>query len=391
MSQLTAEKLRQARELLQHADFDVWLTFVRETDTAGDPALPLILDGGLVWHSALMVHKSGETVAVVGNYDADPIQHSGDWDKVVPYVQGISDPLLRELERLSPKKIGLNFSLDNSMADGLSHGMFLTLQNILGDRYELVSASKFVSALRSKKTAEEVGRIKHAIAETDTIFAMAPGWAKPGVSEREVYEHIQRYIDGKGYGYGWSREGNPIVNSGPDSMIGHGVPSPNITITPGHIFHIDLGIIVKEYSSDIQRCWYVADEGEKIPEDVQHAFNAVLGAIRAGFQALKPGVEGWTVDAAARSYLVSQGYEEYLHALGHQVGRKAHDGGALLGPKWERYGESPMMKIEVDHVYTIELGVILPGRGYLGLEEIAVVKESGAEWLSNPQESMPFL
>jgi Xaa-Pro dipeptidase len=89
---------------------------------------------------------------------------------------------------------------------------------------------------------------------------------------------------------------------------------------------------------------------------------------------------------------VAQGYPEYMHALGHQVGRVAHDGGALLGPKWERYGRSPMMPIEKDQVYTLELGVDVEGRGYLGLEDIVVVvTDTGVRWLSDRQTSLHLL
>lgn len=121
------------------------------------------------------------------------------------------------------------------------------------------------------------------------------------------------------------------------------------------------------------------------------ATEAVVGAITAGSQALKPGVEGWQVDDVARSYLVAQGYPEYLHAFGHQVGRVAHDGGAILGPKWERYGQTPFKKIEEGEVYTLELGVTVEGRGYLGIEEMVRVTASGVEWLTSRQTDMPLL
>ena len=165
-----------------------------------------------------------------------------------------------------------------------------------------------------------------------------------------------------------------------------------IGLAPGHIFHIDLGVVVEGYSSDIQRCWYVPASGESgVPADVQRALEAVTGAIQAGASALRPGVEGWQVDKTARDFLTAAGYPEYLHALGHQVGRVAHDGGGILGPRWERYGTTPFLPVERDQVYTIELGVLVEGRGYLGLEEMAVVTETGCRWLTSPQTDMPPL
>jgi len=391
MSSLTREKLAQAVALVPRSGADLWLTFVRETSAAGDPALPLILDGGLTWQSALMVSAAGEKVAVVGNYDADPLIASGDWDRVVPYVQDIAPILRDELAKLLPSggKIAVNMSESDVMADGLTHGMFVVLSKILdGLPYELVSAERTVMALRGIKSSEELARIREALAETERMFGDIASFAEIGVTERAVYSHVHTLAKERGLGFSWDPHGDPIVNSGPDSMIGHGIPSDSITIQPGHIFHIDLGLTKNGYSSDIQRCWFV---GDSVPEDVTHALDSVKRAIRAGFALLKPGVQGWQVDAAARASLIADGYPEYMHALGHQVGRVAHDGGAILGPRWERYGNTPMIPVEEGEVYTIELGITVPNRGYLGLEEMVVVRADGAEWLIPPQESRPLL
>ncbi|HXH60328.1 MAG TPA: M24 family metallopeptidase [Fimbriimonadaceae bacterium] len=388
---LTREKLAQAARLVREAGVDVWMVFDRETAECGDPVLPLILDGGLTWQSALMVTRDGKKIAVLGNYDAEPLVHSGDWDEVVPYVQGIKEPLLEVLDRVcgpSPK-IAVDFSLSNDKADGLSHGMFLLLSSYFeGTSFEgsLVSAEEIVSSLRSRKTPEEVRRIKHAIKCGDEVFAEISRFARLGVSETDVFTHAQAFIDGKGWGYGWDRSANPIVNSGPDSMVGHGKPSPSVFVSEGHVFHIDLGVVVDGYSSDIQRCWYV---GSSLPADVVAACDAVNKCITLAADVLKPGVQGWEIDAIARRTIVECGYEEYMHALGHQVGRQAHDGGTVLAPRWERYGTTPVQEVCKDEVYTLELGVFLPERGYLGFEEIVVVTESGCEFLSERQTSIP--
>lgn len=430
MSSLTREKLAQARSLVAASGLDAWITFVRETVEGSDPVLPLILEGGLTWQSALIVTKAGRAIAVVGNYDADMVASSGDWDDVVPYVQSIRLPLVETLEREIPlpeaephtdpaklvsaliaptvesglaaavapparPKIGVNFSPDNVKADGLSYGMFLVLSGYLeGTRFEggLVSAERVAGALRAQKTDSEIAAMRGAIHETDELFAKVGREVRAGMTEREVWDMLQAEIDRRELGYAWDRAQDPIVNSGPDSMVGHGVPSASIRLSPGHVFHIDMGVVKDGYSSDIQRCWYVPNDGETaVPEDVRRAADAVVGAISAGAAVLRPGVEGWEVDAAARSYLVSQGYPEYLHAFGHQVGRMAHDGGAVLGPRWERYGNTPMTPICVNEVYTLELGVLVEGRGYLGLEEMVVVLPDGLEWLTTRQTEIPLL
>ncbi|HEY0867895.1 MAG TPA: Xaa-Pro peptidase family protein [Fimbriimonas sp.] len=382
---LTAEKLRQALPLVQRAGVDAWITFVRETSAAGDPVLPLLLNGGLTWQSALIVFSDGRTVAIVGNYDADPLAASGDWSEVVPYVQGIREPLQAALRGATT--VAVNYSRNDVMADGLTHGMFLTLQELLPG-IELRSAEEIVSELRSVKTPEEAERIRQAIRTTQGIFEEIPRVVRRGMSERDLYDHIQARIEERRLGYAWDKAGNPIVNFGPHSMVGHGVPSPEIRLEEGQILHIDLGVVECDYSSDLQRCWFV---GDSIPDEVLQAFACVNSALSAGAQALRPGARGVDVDAAARGSFVANGYEEYLHALGHQVGRLAHDGGGILGPAWERYGNTPFLPVKENQVYTLELGAMVPGRGYLGLEEMVRVRTNGVEWLSDRQLSLPTL
>lgn len=394
MARLTAEKLDQAKQLLESTDLGAWMMLVRETAGGSDPALPLVLEGGLTWNSALIVFRGGPKIAVVGNYDADPLIASGDWDEVIPYVQGLKEPFLQVLDKHLPAEypqIGLNISPDDAMADGLSHGMYLLLEAMLDGTAHagsLVSAADFVRRLRGIKTPGEVARMERAIAETERIFELAAGHARLGMSERELYDFIQAEMDRQGYGYGWDRAGNPIVNFGPHSMIGHGVPSADLKLERGQILHIDLGVVVDGYSSDIQRCWWV---GEEVPAEVQRACNAVNAAITAGAAIMRPGAKGVEADAAARQTLQDHGYPEYLHALGHQVGRRAHDGGSVLGPAWERYGKTVHQPLEVHEVYTVELGVTLKDYGYLGLEEMVEVTEDGVRWMSGRQLDLRLL
>ena len=72
-----------------------------------------------------------------------------------------------------------------------------------------------------------------------------------------------------------------------------------------------------------------------------------------------------------------------MHALGHQLGRAAHDGGTTLAPRWDRYGAAPFGLVEEGNVFTVEYGATVPGRGYIGLEEDVLVRPR-VEWLSPP-------
>ncbi|MCH8259129.1 MAG: aminopeptidase P family protein [Planctomycetes bacterium] len=390
------EKVDQAVALLEEFEIDVWLTFVRETTEAGDPVLPLILGQNLTWQSALIVTRSGDRIAIVGKYEDEAVKSTGAWNEVVPYVKGIRQPLVKTLTRLDPQMIAVNYSLDDVKSDGLTHGMFLLLNEHLAETVyggRLVPADRIIRALRSRKTPSELERIRKAIAVTQQIFGEVSAFAQPGRTEMEIAEFMRGRAAACGAQTAWDANQCPIVTTGPDSMIGHGYPSAELSIHPGRIFHLDFGVMLDDYCADLQRAWYVPAEGETAPpDDVQRAFDTVVKAIHSAADALRPGVEGWRIDEIARTVVTDAGYPEYQHATGHHVGRAAHDGGGVLGPKWERYGRTPFYKIEPGNVLTLELGIEnTGGRGYIGLEEMVLVTESGCEFISTPQTTLPLL
>lgn len=115
-----------------------------------------------------------------------------------------------------------------------------------------------------------------------------------------------------------------------------------------------------------------------------------MAAIDAGAAALRPGVRGWEVDAAARQVIVAAGYPEYRHAFGHGLGRACHDGGPLLGPRWPRYGNAPEQIVELGHIYTLELDVPTAA-GHLAIEEDVVVTEEGCRFISSFQRELMLI
>jgi Xaa-Pro aminopeptidase len=208
------------------------------------------------------------------------------------------------------------------------------------------------------------------------------------MKETEIAALMHAEVSQRGLGYAWEAAHCPAVNAGPEKEVGHSGPS-ELETRRGELLHTDFGVEKDGYCSDLQRVWYLLDDGEsEPPEDVLTAWNAVWAAMDAGASVLRPGVAGHEVDAAARATLVSKGYPEPKYALGHQLGRSAHDGGTLLGPLWDRYGDAPLGLVEEGNVYTLEYGAPVPDRGYIGLEEDVLVTADGLEWLSTPQREL---
>jgi Xaa-Pro dipeptidase len=390
-SDLVREKLTQAVAILDEQDVDLWLTFVRETMLTRDPALDLLGGVYCAWHGAFLVSRGGERVAIVGRFDASSVEALDAYDRVIGYDESFRPALVEELERLAPASIALNYSQNDPSADGLTHGLWLALVDVLdrsGYADRVVSSERVVNALRGRKSPAEVELVRAAVAETEEIFDVVTRSLGPGLSEIEIAEVMQGEVERRGLGYAWGREHCPAVNAGPEKEVGHAGPTELVT-RRGELVHVDFGVSRDAYCSDLQRVWYLLEEGESNPpEEVLRAWTALWSAVDAGGNALRPGVAGWQVDAAARETLVASGFPEPKYALGHGLGRTAHDGGTLLGPRWDRYGESPLGIVEEGNVFTLEFGTAVPGRGYIGLEEDVLVTADGIEWLSTPQRDL---
>jgi Xaa-Pro aminopeptidase len=385
---LIQEKIAQAITLLDEFDIDCWLTFTRETKINGDPCLPFLVNSDLTWHSALIICRNGETHAIVGQYDKKMVEETRAWQQVTGFVKSFKEPLQEFLRERNPRRIALNYSESSEICDGLTYGMYLTLFKTLqeiGLQERIVSAQEIVSALRGRKTASEIDSIRRAVAETEEIYRRAAGFIAPGKTEAEVAQYMRGLVVERGLGFAWDSATCPAVFSGPDTAQAHYLPTGR-TIQPGHVLNMDFGVRYNSYCADLQRCYYILRPGESgLPGEVQHGFETIVRSIEEARKAMRPGVMGQRIDEIARGIVVAAGYEEFPHAVGHQVGRFAHDGTMLLGPAWSKYADRPFHPLEAGMVFTLEPRLLVAGFGIVTIEEMVLVTENGAEFISQPQ------
>jgi Xaa-Pro aminopeptidase len=391
---MISAKIEQAVGILNELDIDAWMIFARESGTVHDPCIDLVVGGNVTWASAFILTRRGERIAVLGSLDKAAHEMLGHYREIVPYVQGVTGPLVDVLKRIDPRKIAIDFSLDDEMSDGLTHGQFLLLTKILdGTPYgaRLASADGIVSRLRSRKTAPELARIERACAETVDLFAQLDKRIRTGLTEKQIAAIMVEIMEEKGLERAWDADHCPAVFTGPESAGAHAGPTDRV-MEPGHLMNVDFGMRFEGYCSDLQRTWYCLAPGETAPPAiVQKGFLAVRDAIRKAGELMRPGVKGADVDAVARGHITGLGFDEYPHALGHQIGRAAHDGAGLLCPRWERYGTKPDAIVEAGQCYTIEPRVNVKGHGVATMEEIVVVTESGVRYLSEPQTEIMLI
>ena len=382
---LVKEKIAQAHDLLKELNIDCWILFVRETPMLEDPAMPLVVGNlAVVWQSFFIYTKKGDAIAVVGNFDKEDFIKSGNFSEVISYTEGVKEDFRKLIERLDPQQIALNYSMGNVAADGLTHGMYLQFCEYLeGTPYgeRIISSNDILAKLRGRKLPEELKLLKQAATMADDVWQKVKSEINTGMTEIQAASVIEYFIKQ----FGGVLSFPTIVNAGSKTEAGHSMPT-EAKITGGDLLHIDFGIRYKDFCSDIQRLMYFKRGNEKEPPgELIKAFNTVKDIITETGKISLPGKKGYEIDKLAREILTDKGYPEYQHALGHQLGRNVHDGAASIAPNWERYKGMSSIPLELNNVFTLELEIMLPGIGCVGLEEDMYVTDNGAEFLSPRQ------
>jgi Xaa-Pro aminopeptidase len=385
------EKIDQVISILEEKDIDMWITFVRESSINHDSVMDMIVGVNSTWQAAFIINKDGETTAIVGDMEEGNFKKTGLYKNIIGYLKSIREPFVEYLKKKDPKKIAINYSKNSVLADGLTYGMYQILLDHLegtGFAERLISSEEIISALRGRKSSTEFQIMKEAIDETLKIFDRVTGFIKSGMTEIEVAEFVKQITLEQGFGFGWEETHCPAVFAGPNPNGPHMGPSDKV-IQKGTMVNMDFGILYKGYCSDLQRTWYILNDGEeKAPDPVQKGFDIIRDAIQKVTDSIKPGVKGVDMDAIARSYIIANGYPEYPHGLGHQVGKTVHDGVAGLFPSWERYGNAPFMDLEEGQVFTIEPRLPVEGYGVSTLEEEVYITKDGCEFISEPQKEL---
>ena len=376
------EKLRQASEYLAAEGIDLWLIPTRE---GSDPSLELLTKVKTVGLGAFLIASDGTCTAIASSIDAQDIEESGLFDRVIAYTDSFEAALKEAVAGAMPGSIAMNYSSGDHLCDGLGEGLYRMVAEELKDVYtgEYRSSEKVLSRVRAVKSPEELERLKKAIAVTNEIYDDVFPKIRVGMSEIEVGDlfveamRVRNVVNGT-----YGELAPPMVLK---ERIAHRRPG-EARLEPGDFLIIDFSVAWDGYCSDIARTGYVLKDGEtEAPAQMRETFENARDAISAAFRAVRPGVRGWEIDDVARRFLLEKGMPEITHATGHQIGLAVHDGGTLLGPRWSRYGQAPFGELAEGMVFTLE-PTILRDSGYSALvEENILVTADGAECLSERQ------
>lgn len=384
MSNLGAEKTRQA--LAQLPSDELWLFLTQE---GSDASVPLVFDTNSVGKAAFLLHATGPK-ALVSKIDVGHLEQHASHIETRTYLESFDEALETWLRELQPKTLLLNYSEHDIRCDGLTHGQFLGLERLVRKTLpeaQLVSSEAHLRRVQGVKTAEELRRLQGAIDHTITMYERLLPSLQTGMTERQVQAQMNQLAAELGAPPEPGDFGGPLVLINRVGMSHRGPTDEEIR--PGDLLIMDTALEVEGYFSDIARTVYFLEEDESAPPEPEtRVFEAIYGAIDAAFDALKPGVAGFEVDAAARDHLLALGYPEIQHSTGHQIGRHVHDGGALLGPLWEKSRRAAQLHIEAGMVFTLEPTVLMTPEPSMIVEENVVITENGARYLHPRQQTL---
>ncbi len=237
---------------------------------------------------------------------------------------------------------------------------------------ELKPYNDKIYGFRSVKEPWELDLMRKAQDITDKAFAEMLTKIKPGLSEKQlqaelVYCLLKNGADNLAF--------DPIVVSGPNTSMPHGVPGERI-VQEGDFITMDFGALYGGYCADMTRTVAVGFA----TEEMKKVYYTVLEAQKTGIAATRAGVKGKDVDAAARKVITDAGYGPYFgHGYGHCLGMEVHEApGCSTG--WDTEMKPGM-------ICSAEPGIYLPGKFGVRIEDVVIFTEDGCENITHsPKE-----
>ncbi len=394
--------------IMEEYGIEAWVTLTRdpcddmtnviwERDIQLDPIAEYIGAEQVTVPAAFIFTTSGRRIAIAGAEDARYIRDTGIYQEVLTYTynraegrSGFGRLLGQSLSQLDPATIGLNFSTEEGVADGLTVGMKMIFDAAVGPELasRAVSAERVIISMWNRKVAEEVRLIEKSAVQSARLTDEALRAIQPGVTTaRGLFDDIRRRMAELGLEPGWQEYWSPTVTV---SEFRLAKPPADRVIERGDLVVVNSGFLVEGHMSDVNRMAYVLREDESVPPPlIQKLFDTGLASTRAGVAAIRPGATGEQVDAAARSVVVDAGFDEYGHATGHTTGVWVHGLGVIIGPRWKAYGEKVAMPMHEGDVYAVEPSLRAYSDAHGGtirihFQEMVIVEEDGARYLTDP-------
>ncbi|WP_405201607.1 M24 family metallopeptidase [Dokdonia sp. LLG6352-1] len=390
-------------KLMDRADIDMWVVISREYNE--DPVLKTMLPS--TWLNArrrtiLVFYRDKEANTIeklaVARYNVGKNIISA-WDKEKQPDQW--QRLLEIIEKRNPSKIGLNYSDNYGLADGIvktDYDAFISRLTPT-QQAKVVSAEQLAVGWLETRTALEVGYFEQLVDITHDIIkdAFSAKVITPGVtSTDDVVWYLRQRVTDMGLET-WFHPTVDIQRS-EEKLESHIVSFSNRPegkiIQQGDLIHCDFGITYLRLNTDCQQHAYVPKDGEsKAPDFLIKAFkdgNKIQDILTSNFETGRSGNE---ILLAALKEGKEAGLRPSIYT--HPLGMYGHAAGPTIG-MWDSQGGVPGTgdyPLYENTGYAIELNTTVKIPEWnkdirIMLEEAGFWGEDGFRYVSGRQEEL---
>ncbi len=300
---------------------------------------------------------------IAPEFECSKIKSPADW-QLFPWrdedgVEGAFAACCQTL-RLSKKRLGVE-SLVMRVKE-------YTLLQTFAPGLTISAVDPLIAALRMIKDADEIQRIKAAVALAESALQETLPKIKIGMTEKELAAELLIALLKAGSQTPLPFE--PLVQTGLTAASPHANPGDR-KLAPGDLLIIDFGAKSGGYVSDITRTFAVG----QISDKARRIYDLVAQANLAGREAVKPGLDCQSVDRATRKVIANAGYGQYFtHRTGHGLGLDGHEPPFIV--------EGDTTPLQAGMTFTVEPGIYIPQLGGVRIEDDVLVTAAGLESLS---------
>ena len=382
-------------KLMAEAAIDLWIIPAREYNE--DPVFKTLvpaLQKTASRLSILVFYFNGKTVerySLFGPNQRLERYYKGVWDR---NKEDQWQCLKNLVDSLQPKTIGVNYSENDGMTDGISHALYEKLIGTLGSDWEkkIVSAKDLSRTWLETRTTKEIDLYSEVYQVATRIIdrAFSSETITPGLTTTEdIQWWMHEVINDLGLN-AWFSPDVSVQRKG-DSRF----RIFDEIIKPGDLLHCDIGLEYLSLCTDTQRMAYVLKDGEKeVPKDILEGFEVAkqFQDIVAG--EFNVGRTGNEILESSLNIAKNQGLNPRLYT--HPIGFYGHGIGMNVG----LFEEQEFVKISGEHrlrdatCYALELSIwkILESwdnqQVYFMLEETTAFVNNKLHYLPKRQETL---
>jgi len=392
-------------KLMDKVDIDMWILISREYNE--DPVLKTMLPS--TWLNArrrtiLLFYRNKEKKTIeqlaVARYNVGENIKSA-WDKEKEPDQW--KRLIQLIEERNPKKIGLNYSKDHNIADGLDKTDYDEFMQNLPKKYhkKVVSAEQLAVGWIETRTDREMVIYDQLVDITHDIIseAFSENVITPGITTTSEVEWWMRQ---KVTDMGLETWFHPTVDiqRTSEELVGHlysfsGRPE-DMVILPGDLLHCDFGITYLRMNTDCQELAYVLKPKEtsapKFLVDGLKDGNRVQDFLTKN---MIKGLTGNEILAKALQEAKAAGLRPSIYT--HPLGLYGHSAGTTIG-MWDSQGgvmkdDGENYPLNPNTVYAIELNTTITIPEWkrdirIMLEEAGFYGENGFRYVNGRQTEL---